>query len=92
MKTRKKINKERISLEIPAEELKKIDALAEKSVRSRSDMIRILLKMGLDDVVLLDSVGLYSALNFGINIFDKFKEAVEKGDVKVKNGKANFPL
>jgi len=92
MKKRKKIEKERISFEIPLEDLKKIDAIAEKSSRSRSDMIRILLGMGLDDAILLQKIGFLTAINYGLNIFDKFKEALEKGDVKIDDGNANFPI
>ena len=92
MKKRKKIEKERISLEIPLADLKQIDALAEKLNRSRSDMVRILLGMGVDEAIALQKFGFLSAVNFGLNIFDKFKEAMKKGDVKIKDGKVNFPL
>jgi hypothetical protein len=89
---KKKIEKERITFELPTETLNRIDYLAEKSVRNRSDMLRLLLQMGLDDVELLDKVGLFSALNYGINFFEKFKAAVRDGKVEVEDGKANFPV
>lgn len=92
MAAKKKIEKERVTFELPTELLNRVDYLAEKSVRNRSDMLRLLIQMGLDDVELLDDVGLYSALNFGINVFERFKAAVKKGKVEVQDGKANFPL
>ncbi len=90
MKT--KVEKQRISLEITTKDLKEIDRLAEKSKRSRSDMIRVLLEMSLDDARFLESFGFLAALNLGVNIFDKFKTALKDGDVQIENGNAKFPL
>jgi hypothetical protein len=92
MTKRTKIKKERITFELPLEDLKKIDAFAEKTNRNRSDMIRTFIGMGLEDAQVLESMGFLTALKFGLNIFDKFKDALKNGDVKVKDGFANFPL
>lgn len=80
-----------ITVSFDVSELEKIDALANKYGINRSQFIRNLVGVGLDQAILLESVGVLPVVNFGANIFDKLKAAIRNGSVNFQGDNIIFP-
>lgn len=80
-----------VTISFDITELKEIDALANKYGVNRSQFIRNLVGVGLDQAKLLESVGVLPVVNFGVNIFDKLKAAIRNGSVNFQGDNIIFP-
>lgn len=92
MKTKKEKLKKTVSIVFEVEKLNKIEAMADKYGVPRSQFIRNMIDVGFDQAVLLEGVGVLPVVNFGINLFDKFKKAIKDGSVDIQGDKAIFPI
>jgi len=89
---KKREKKIRVTIQVERELVDKIDILADKYNLTRSQLMRNMLEMGYDDAHMLESVGILPVVHFGINVFERFKESLKAGNVKIEDGKANFPI
>jgi len=92
MKKKDEKQKKTVGIIMDVEKLNKIDAMADKYGVPRSQFIRNMIDIGFDQAVLLEGVGVLPVVNFGINLFDKFKKAIKDGSVDIQGDKAIFPI
>lgn len=86
MKNNEKIVK--VSFKIEESKLKEIDDLSKKlRIGSRSQLIRNFIDSSLEDLRLLDKIGLLSLTLKGINILETVKKSLFKENYKIKDKK-----
>ena len=81
MKQLTKVTYEQISIQVDAKLLKKMDAMAKKLNLSRSQFIRNCIETGFGDAVMLNSIGLLSAIGFGRKFITGLKKGIANGDI-----------
>jgi predicted DNA-binding protein len=71
------------TVQLDPEFVEKIDKMAEKLGLSRSQMMRNLMKSGLEDAVTLERFGLFSAFRLGQKVMKKIKEGIASGRIRL---------
>ena len=71
------------TVQLDPEFVEKIDKMAEKLGLSRSQMMRNLMKSGLEDAVTLERFGLFSAFRLGQKGMKKIKEGIASGRIRL---------
>jgi hypothetical protein len=85
--------KKQYNVQLEDDVVARIDRIAEKLDLSRSQMMRNMLLIGIDDAEAVDKTGLFSAVMFSRDLIRKFKESVLKGRISLDDDgelKLNF--
>jgi metal-responsive CopG/Arc/MetJ family transcriptional regulator len=81
-----------ITVKITESELERIDFYADKSNLNRSQLVRNLVRSGLDDLKLMNRTGLLTMALKGVDLLDHVKKSLGKEKYQVKNGKVIIDL
>lgn len=84
--------KKTIGLVMDVEKLNQIYALADKRGINRSQFMRNLIDVGFDLACVFEVTGILPAANFGVYLFDRFKNAIKNNTVDIQGDKATFPI
>jgi metal-responsive CopG/Arc/MetJ family transcriptional regulator len=75
--------KKQYNVQLEDDVVARIDRLAEKLDLNRSQIMRNMLLIGLDEAEVIDKAGIFSAVIFSRDLLKKFKEAALKGKISL---------
>lgn len=81
-----------ITVKMTMEEIKRIDEYAKRMKVSRSQLVRNLVKTGLDDLQLMRSTGLLSLAIKGYDVFELFRNGMKNQKLVIEDEKLIIEL
>jgi hypothetical protein len=91
-KTKEELRTKVITVKVTPSELKKIDRYAKKLKINRSQIVRNLVEVGMDDMDLMNSTGLLTMALKGVDLLSKIKNSLENDKYQVEDGKVTIEL
>jgi len=92
MKKKIKMKEKALAVKINESEVDRLDYWADKAGINRSQLVRNLIGMGLDDLDLLDSIGFVTLALKGVDLLESVKSSFRKKNYKLKDGKLIIDL